>query len=75
MIKSKEIINEDKKYCKICGKPYYNDGIILINSAICQRCMEEITAIDCNDLKYENIKDKIKNLLQYNIKNLKWRNQ
>lgn len=63
MIKSKEIISEEKKYCKICGKQYYNDGIILINNAICQRCVDEITTIDCSNLKYENIKDKIKSIL------------
>lgn len=63
MINNKEIINKDKKYCRICGKAYENDGIIFNKSSICKSCVDEITLIDCNDLKYEYMKDKIKSIL------------
>lgn len=62
MINNKEIISKDKNYCKICGKSYY-DGIMIIKSFICKKCVNDITAIECTDEHYEDIKDKVKDIL------------
>lgn len=63
MINHKEIANGNKKYCEICGKHYYNNGIMLMQSSICEECVSDIVQEECTTPKYEEIKEKIKNMI------------
>lgn len=60
MIKCKEI---EKKTCVLCGNDTINDGIMIMKNTFCKSCVLEITQINVNDDKYDQIKEKIKTVL------------
>ena len=62
MIKNKEIILKEKRYCKICGQAKY-DGIMIIKSFICDNCVDNIVNKEFDDKQYENMKNRIKDIL------------
>lgn len=62
MINNKDIILKKKRECKICGEAHY-DGIMIIKSFICAGCVDSITNEEFDDEQYEDMKNKIKNIL------------
>lgn len=58
-IKYKDILYKSKKKCTICKGDCYNDGIKIINMLICNKCIEEITLLRYDDVRYDYIKEAI----------------
>lgn len=65
-INCKDIKSENQKTCILCGKVSSNDGIIIKNNHICENCIGEIMLITADDIRYEEIKEKIKDALVSN---------
>ena len=70
-INNKDIWRETKKYCIICEKESQNSGIEIMNSFICEECVQKMNIIDVNSKEYEIIKNKVKKAMASNILNLK----
>ena len=70
-INNKDIWREPKKYCIICEKESQNSGIEIMNSFICEVCVQKMNIIDVNSKEYEIIKNKVKKAMASNILNLK----
>lgn len=70
-ISSKDIWREPKKYCIICDKESNNSGIEIMNSYICEECVQKMNIIDVDSEEYEVIKNKIKETIASKISNLK----
>lgn len=68
IIKYKDIVCKSKKVCAICNAACYNDGIKIIDTFICENCIDNITLLSCKDVRYKKVKESIKVSL---IKNLK----
>ena len=47
-INNKDIWREPKKYCIICEKESQNSGIEIMNSFICEECVQKMNIIDVN---------------------------
>ena len=52
---------EEKLQCYLCNNED-NKGIILLNKYICRECELEITYLESNELKYKDMKEKIKDI-------------
>lgn len=70
-ISNKDIWRDTKKYCIICEKECCDSGIQIMNSFICEKCVQLMTTIDVNSEDYEIVKDKIKNAIAKKISNSK----
>ncbi|MBS4958229.1 sigma factor G inhibitor Gin [Clostridium sp.] len=70
-ISSKDIWRDPKKYCIICEKESKNSGIEIMNSFICEECIQKMNVIDVNSKEYESIRNKIKNAITPKILDLK----
>ena len=70
-INNKDIWREPKKYCIICEKESQNSGIEIMNSFICEECVQQMNIMDVNSKEYEIIKNKVKKAMASNILNLK----
>ena len=70
-INNKDIWREPKKYCIICEKESQNSGSEIMNSFICEECVQKMNIIDVNSKEYEIIKNKVKKAMASNILNLK----
>lgn len=51
----------EKLTCYICNKEN-NEGIVILNRYICRSCELEMMDISYNELKFEGIRRKIKNI-------------
>ena len=51
-INSKDIWREPKKYCIICEKESKNSGIEIMNSFICEECVQQMNIMDVNSKEY-----------------------
>lgn len=67
-IKNKDIVFKNKKVCTICNVGCYNDGIKIINKFICENCVDKITLLNCEDVRYNKMKEIIKTTLVKNFK-------
>ena len=70
-INNKDIWREPKKYCIICEKESQNSGIEIMNSFICEECVQKMNIIDVNSKEYEIRQNKVKKAMASNILNLK----
>ena len=70
-ISIKDIWRDSKKYCIICEKESKNSGIEIMNSFICEECIQKMNVIDVNSKEYESIRNKIKNAITPKILDLK----
>ena len=70
-ISSKDIWRDPKKYCIICEKESKNSGIEIMNSFICEECIQKMNVIDVKSKEYESIRNKIKNAITPKILDLK----
>jgi len=70
-ISNKDIWRDSKKYCIICEKESKNSGIEIMNSFICEKCIQKMNVIDVNSKEYESIRNKIKNAITPKILDLK----
>ena len=70
-ISSKDIWRDPKKYCIICEKESKNSGIEIMNSFICEECIQKMNVIDVNSKEYESIRNNIKNAITPKILDLK----
>lgn len=70
-ISSKDIWRDPKKYCIICEKESKNSGIEIMNSFICEECIQKMNVIDVNSKEYESIRNKIKDAITPKILDLK----
>ena len=52
-INSKDIWREPKRYCIICEKESKNSGIEIMNSFICEECVQQMNIMDVNSKEYE----------------------
>lgn len=59
-INNKDIWRDVKKYCIICEKECNKSGIQIMNSFICEKCVQRINNIDIYTEEYETLKNKIK---------------
>lgn len=66
--KYKDIVYESKKVCAICNTDCYNDGIKIIDTFICENCIDNITLLNCEDVRYKKVKENIKCFLVKNLK-------
>lgn len=74
-ISSKDIWRDPKKYCIICEKESKNSGIEIINSFICEDCVQKMNVMDVNSKEYESIKNKVKKAIApkiLDLKDLEW---
>ena len=62
MLKYKEVIQRIKKACIICNE-VNNNGIIIKENCICEKCISNIVNSDVNDDNYDFIVEKIKKYL------------
>ena len=69
-INSKDIWREPKKYCIICEKESKNSGIEIMNSFICEECVQKMNMIDVNSKEYESVKSKVKKAIALSFFNL-----
>ena len=69
-INSKDIWREPKKYCIICEKESKNSGIEIMNSFICEECVQQINIMDVNSKEYESVKSKVKKTIALSFFNL-----
>jgi hypothetical protein len=67
-IKYKDIICKSKKVCAICNTDCYNDGIRIIDTFICEQCIDDITLVNCEDIMYKKVKQSIKDSLVKKLK-------
>lgn len=65
--KYKDILSKKKKVCAICNVGCYNDGIKIVDTCICENCIDKITLLSCKDKRYDIIKDNIKATLVKSI--------
>ena len=70
-INNKDIWREPKKYCIICEKESKNSGIEIMNSFICEECVQRMNIIDVSSDEYENVKNKLMKAIASRISNLK----
>lgn len=70
-ISSKDIWRDPKKYCIICEKESKNSGIEIMNSFICEDCVQKMNVMDVNSKEYESIKNKVKKTIASKILDLK----
>lgn len=70
-ISSKDIWRDPKKYCIICEKESKNSGIEIMNSFICEECIQKINVMDVNSKEYQHIKNKVKKAITPRILDLK----
>jgi len=70
-ISSKDIWRDPKKYCIICEKESKNSGIEIMNSFICEDCVQKMNVMDVNSKEYEGIKNKVKKAIAPKILDLK----
>lgn len=73
-INSKDIWRDEKKYCIICEKECNKSGIQMMNSFICEKCVQRMNIIDINTEEYEIVKNKIKKAISEKNCNLKVEN-
>ena len=69
-INNKDIWREPKKYCIICEKESQNSGIEIMNSFICEECVQQINIMDVNSKEYESVKSKVKKTIALSFFNL-----
>lgn len=69
-INSKDIWREPKKYCIICEKESKNSGIEIMNSFICEECVQKMNIMDVNSKEYESVKSKVKKAIALSFFNL-----
>ena len=69
-INSKDIWREPKKYCIICEKESKNSGIEIMNSFICEECVQQMNIMDVNSKEYESVKSKVKKTIALSFFNL-----
>lgn len=69
-INSKDIWREPKKYCIICEKESKNSGIEIMNSFICEECVQQMNIMDVNSKEYESVKSKVKKAIALSFFNL-----
>ena len=69
-INSKDIWREPKKYCIICEKESKNSGIEIMNSFICEQCVQQMNIMDVNSKEYESVKSKVKKAIALSFFNL-----
>lgn len=62
-INNKDIWRDNKKYCIICGKECCDSGVQIMNSFICEECVQEILSEDIGSEHYELVKNKIKEFI------------
>lgn len=70
-ISSKDIWRDPKKYCIICEKENKNSGIEIMNSFICEECIQKVNVMEVNSKEYESIKNKVKKAITPKILDLK----
>ena len=70
-ISSKDIWRDPKKYCIICEKESKNSGIEIMNSFICEDCVQKMNVMDVNSKEYESIKNKVTKTIAPKILDLK----
>lgn len=70
-ISNKDIWRDPKKYCIICEKKSKNSGIEIMNSFICEECIQKMNVMDVNSKEYESIKNKVKKTITSKILDLK----
>ncbi|WP_297714124.1 sigma factor G inhibitor Gin [Clostridium sp.] len=70
-ISIKDIWRDSKKYCIICEKESKNSGIQIMNSFICEECIQKINVMDVNSKEYDSIKNKVKKAIAPRILDLK----
>ena len=70
-ISNKDIWRDPKKYCIICEKESKNSGIEIMNSFICEECIQKMNVMDVNSKEYESIKNKVKKTITSKILDLK----
>ena len=70
-ISSKDIWRDPKKYCIICEKESKNSGIEIMNSFICEDCVQKMNVMDVNSKENESIKNKVKKTIAPKILDLK----
>ncbi|MEN8077084.1 sigma factor G inhibitor Gin [Clostridioides difficile] len=70
-INNKDIWRDMKKYCIICEKECDESGIQIMNSFICENCVQRMNVIDVDTEEYEMVKDKIKKAISEKIYNPK----
>ena len=69
-INNKDIWREPKKYCIICEKESKNSGIEIMNSFICEECVQQMNIMDVNSKEYESVKSKVKKAIALSFFNL-----
>ena len=69
-INNKDIWREPKKYCIICEKESQNSGIEIMNSFICEECVQQMNIMDVNSKEYESVKSKVKKAIALSFFNL-----
>ena len=69
-INSKDIWREPKKYCIICEKESKNSGIEIMNSFICEECVQQMNIMDVNSKEYESVKSEVKKAIALSFFNL-----
>ena len=69
-INNKDIWREPKKYCIICEKESQNSGIEIMNSFICEECVQKMNIMDVNSKEYESVKSKVKKAIALSFFNL-----
>ena len=70
-ISSKDIWRDPKKYCIICEKESKNSGIEIMNSFICEDCVQKMNVMDVNSKENESIKNKVTKTIAPKILDLK----
>ena len=65
-----DIWREPKKYCIICEKESKNSGIEIMNSFICEECVQQMNIMDVNSKEYESVKSKVKKAIALSFFNL-----
>ena len=69
-INNKDIWREPKKYCIISEKESKNSGIEIMNSFICEECVQQMNIMDVNSKEYESVKSKVKKAIALSFFNL-----
>lgn len=70
-ITNKDIWRDNKKYCIICEKECCESGIEIMNSFICEKCVQQMNIMDVSSEEYEIVKNKIKKTISNKLSNCK----
>ena len=70
-INNKDIWRDTKKYCIICEEDCDKSGIQIMNSFICEKCVQRMNIMDIDSEEYEIVKNKIKKAVSEKIYNPK----